>query len=113
MSTHNIIPNTTSSSSSVGYWKLSETSSINGEYTAYPDNMRRRRIFSFVDDDGMIRMSHNNIHIQPVNNGFLLTMMVDESGVAVYTFTTFESLIKFLSGLTIMDIDSEEIADNV
>jgi hypothetical protein len=103
----------TGGTSSFGNWSIATNQILNETYTISTTKDKRDRIFSFVDDDRTIRMSHNNLHIQPVNNGFLLTIMTDESGVSVYTFPTFAAVIDFLGTLSIMDIDSEEIADNV
>lgn len=68
---------------------------------------------SSVDKDGKIDMSHNNIHIQPANNGFVVTMYTMDDGISTYCFSDYKGVADFLNELSLMDIDSERVADNV
>jgi hypothetical protein len=68
---------------------------------------------STIDDDGKIEMSHNHIHIQPANNGFIVTMETKHDGIKTYCFSDFEDVVNFMKDLTMLDIDSERVADNV
>lgn len=79
-------------------------------------SIQRRKKFnslSAINNDGEIGMGHNNIHIQPTNNGFLVTMYTNEDGPSFYTFKDFKEVGDFLSKLSIMDLDSENVADNL
>ena len=68
---------------------------------------------STVNADGEIRMNNNNIHIQPVNNGFLLTMTTFENGVECFSFESFEQMTAFISDNSFLCKDMEKVADSV
>lgn len=68
---------------------------------------------STIDGGDKIKMGHNNIHIQPANNGFIVTMKTRPDGIKTYCFSNFEDVVKFVDDLTLMDLDSERVADNV
>ena len=66
-----------------------------------------------VGSDGMIRLGRNNIHIQPIDNGFLVTIFDDECGIAVNCFHTFKEVMEFLDDNPILDKTMERVANNV
>lgn len=110
----------TSMTSSSGYTTTSGTTNIayvDSSIKAYnPETynpIKRGNGLSSVDKDGKINMSHNNIHIQPANNGFVVTMYTTHDGISTYCFSDYEGVAKFLNELSLMDIDSERVADNV
>lgn len=67
---------------------------------------------SSVDTDGKIQMRCNNIHIQPVSNGFIVIKHEDD-GIRTYSFNDFIDVLEFLKDNPIMDLDSDRVASNV
>lgn len=121
-------PNTeldTSKSTFSGYLSTSSTNPI-----FYQDNSTEDRLkwnstwyevpkmpikspISTLDEQGKMKMKHNNIHIQPANNGFIVNIYTKEEGLKVYCFSDFKGVLTFLKDLAIMDIDDEIVADNI
>ena len=77
------------------------------------DKTRQGNAPSTIDDDGKIEMSHNNIHIQPISNGFIVIMTTKHDGIKTYCFTDFRKVVDFMKELTLLDLDSELVAENV
>lgn len=99
--------------SASGY--VSGITNSNGTVTVpyYISEKSQRDALSTVDDDDKIEMSHNHIHIQPANNGFIMTMKTKHDGIKTYCFNDFESVVNYMKDLTLMDLDSERVAENV
>lgn len=70
-------------------------------------------VISSIDDCGKMGMGHNNIHIQPTDNGFIVTVASKEQGVRTSCFDEFEKVVAYLSDLGIMTLNDERVADNV
>lgn len=67
---------------------------------------------SHITGDNDIHMNDNNIHIQPANNGFILTMISNHK-VKINVFSTFKEVVTFLDDNSVMDLDASEVADNI
>ena len=88
----------------------------NNTYIPYMDtgwNPNAPNRISSVDDDGKVEIGHNNIHIQPLNSGFLLTMNTKEEGFKHLAFEDYKKLLEFLEDNILLDKDAEIVADNV
>jgi len=101
-------------------YSMSSTGSMNttSYYVDINGNTHSGRIhtgnaLSSVDSDGKIEMTHNNIHIQPASNGFVVTKYDKKDGISTYCFSDYKGVAKFLNDLSLMDLDSELVADNV
>lgn len=70
-------------------------------------------ILSTADSDFNIKMAINNIHIQPISNGFIVNIRTKESGLKVYCFQEFTELLDMLKDCGIMTLDNEKIAENI
>ena len=67
---------------------------------------------SVIDDNDNIHMGKDNIHIQPVNNGFVLTVSTCDN-IETHVFTTFKDLLVFLDDNPIMDVDASLVAEHI
>lgn len=82
------------------------------------EHTTRKRIskyvnISVIDNNDLIKMGHNHIHIQPVSNGFMITMTFVDKDDQVLCFETFESLMNFFRENPLMDLNCEKVAENV
>ena len=66
-----------------------------------------------IDNNGKIEMNHNNVHIQPTNNGFIVTCSVKYQENITMCFEDWNKVIDYISNLGIMDLDNERVAENV
>ena len=64
------------------------------------------------DANNNMALNDDNIHIQPVNNGFMVTINREE-GITVDCFNNFNDVLTFLKDNDILDIDTKKIADNI
>ena len=64
------------------------------------------------DANNNIALNDDNIHIQPVNNGFMVTINREE-GITVDCFNDFNDVLTFLKENDILDIDTKKVADNI
>jgi hypothetical protein len=103
-------------STAVGYNSNTSLTANSGGYihTPYiPAMAFEHTVISSIDDCGKIGMGHNNVHIQPTDNGFIVTVASKEQGISTSCFDEFEKVVAYLSELGIMTLNDERVADNV
>ena len=102
-----------SPSITVGYSNSSLDSSVKSYDPYMPTGMFCGTSPSSVDYDGKIKMNHNCVHIQPTNNGFIVTVTTKDEGIRSMCFENMEKVLEYVNDLGIMDRDTERVADNV
>lgn len=69
---------------------------------------------SGIDEYGKIKMNPDNIHIQSIQNGFLITKNIEFEGFRSWMFSTFDEVLDFLKEYELMtNDDDDEVADNL
>ena len=97
-----------------GYNPVSSITTGGYVHTPYVPAMAfEHNVISSIDDCGKMGMGHNNIHIQPTDNGFIVTVASKDQGVRTSCFDEFEKVVAYLSDLGIMTLNDERVADNV
>ena len=89
------------------------TANTNEDYAKmFNDNDTNSNSSVRVCSSGDIHLGVGDVHIQVVNNGYMVTYM-SSNGVKVYVFGDIAKVNGFLSGLMPLTMDEEEVVKNV
>jgi len=62
--------------------------------------------------EGLIGMAEMDLHIQSINNGFILTYIEDNIAKTL-AFNELETMLQYIKDLGLMSIDQTEVVENV
>jgi len=66
-----------------------------------------------LDNNNKIGMGVGNIHIQTLENGFLVTYILPDGSAEITCFNEFKDLLAYIDSLDIMDNNTTKVIENI